>query len=243
MKKIAKKERWIKLVAVEEDRSPRGNWNTAMGWFPDIEVDQETGVVTITSYNSSGYQEKATVTTKSLGINQDKKRNCTQAYIRGEVDVRNWRNHKCSGSQKFVFAVFLGDDGHIYTHRAAAQKTWMEADAGNIRQRIRELGGWKLGSIQQGDILFVPARNGGQLPDSNFKHEIEAVGHHRFSRPILSAEKEMADTYRTHILVDRRPLKVKHRGDEGRRHPAVEIPVGQYYITTTHQGLRGTTRD
>ena len=73
----------IGVEILSEDCEPSGNWNTAKDWFPSIEVDQETRTVTVTRYNSYGYQSHASISTEWLEV--DRSEDGTQVFIRGEV--------------------------------------------------------------------------------------------------------------------------------------------------------------
>jgi hypothetical protein len=208
------------------DTSPSGNWNTAKDWFPTIEIDQAARHIQITTYDSSGHQKKASVSTEWINVNISDGRD--QVFVRGEVDCRNWINGKCSGSQKFCFAIFVGDDGHIYTHRATASKGWMEAAPDTIRKRLRKLGIGAVNVIQQGDFLLKPA-NGNALPDAEFDHEYMGSGHHRFELPVLRSGGQ---------VWIQEPTKVVHRtNDDTLRHPDITVPPGKYIVGTTAQSL------
>lgn len=129
-----KKLRVIKKI---ETVDPSGNWNTtAKDFFPDFEINQETGAIKVTSYEATGYQKKATIEIE--WIKHVTKGNAV--FVRGEVSCQNWKNRKCSGNQQFCFAIFEVDSGHIYTHRAPATKGWMSEKPENIRKRLRKLG-------------------------------------------------------------------------------------------------------
>lgn len=145
-------------------------------------VDQETRHIQITTFATCGYQKKASVETLHFSV--ERSDDGTQIFIRGEVDCRNWARGKCSGSQEFCYAVFVGDSGHVYIHRAPATKGWMNAEPGTIRKRLRKLGIGAKNVIQQGDFLLKPA-NDNAFEDEYFKHENMGSGHYKFDLPQL----------------------------------------------------------
>ena len=216
---------------------PGGNWNTAKDWFPTVNVDQATRTVNITTYETSGYQKKASVETESIETQLSE--NGDSLFIRGEVDVRNWQNGKCSGSQKFCYAVFVGDSGHIYTHRAPATKGWMTCKPEEIRKRLRKLGiGATENIVQQGDFLLKPA-NGSACPDADFKHETMGAGHHNFEMPVLYAHHKNGRQYKI-----TEPTQLIHTAVDGIQHPAVMVPEGIWIVGTTASQLNhGNARD
>lgn len=207
--------------------SPGGNWNTAKDWFPTIDVDQGRRHISVTTSDSTGHQKKASVETE--WINTDRSADGTQVFVRGSVDVKNWQNGKCSGSQKFCYAVFVGDDGHVYTHRAMASAGWMNAAPDTIRKRLRKLGIGAVNVVQQGDFLLKPA-NGNALPDSDFRHEYMGSGHHKFEIPVLRNGSQ---------IWIQEPTTIVHRATgDALRHPDVVVPPGKYIVGTTAQSLR-----
>jgi hypothetical protein len=209
---------------------PTGNWNTAKDWFPTIDVDQETRTVEITTFESASYEKKATVETEWMTTSLSESGD--SLYIRGEVYVKNWSNYKCSGSQKFCFAVFVGDSGHIYTHRASATKGWMNGNPEGIRKRLRKLGiGATEDLVQQGDFLLKPA-NGRTLEDTEFKHETTGAGHHNFEMPVLYAFDGKSRQYKI-----TEPTKLVHTAIDGIQHPTVTVPVGIWIVGTTASQL------
>lgn len=205
---------------------PGGNWNTAKEWFPTIEVDQLARYVTITTYETDGFQEKASVSLE--WINVDISDDHRAMYVRGEVNCRNWRNYKCSGSQQFCFAVFVGDSGHIYIHRAPAKKGWMNGNPNGILKRLRKLGiGADRGVIQQGDFLLKPANSKG-YPDEDFIHERMGSGHHNFEFPVLYHRGQYFITEPTMLI---------HTAVDGVQHPDVIVPPSKYFVGTTANQL------
>jgi hypothetical protein len=211
--------------------TPRGNWNTAGDWFPTIEINQETGLVSIEFFETSGRQDKASVSTEwsTFDLSDD----CQAMYIRGEVSCKNWRTPKCSGSQKFCFAIFVGDSGHIYTHRAPATKGWMEGDPNKILHRLRKLGiGVENPAYQQGDFLLKDA-NGNGYDDAEFKHETMGAGHHKFVAPVLFADGPKGRQY----LVKDEPVLLVHHATDGIQHPDVMVLPGKYIVGTTASQL------
>jgi len=214
----------------DEYVEPGGNWNTAKDWFPTIEVDQSTRTVDITCFKTSGYQKKASVETE--WIETELSESGDSLFIRGEVDVRNWQRGKCSGSQKFCYAVFVGDSGHIYTHRAPATKGWMSCNPADICKRLRKLGiGATENLVQQGDFLLKPA-NGAALNDAEFKHESMGAGHHNFEMPVLYA---YADNGRQYKITE--PTRLIHTAVDGIQHPTVTVPIGTWIVGTTANQL------
>jgi len=223
----------LSVETTTEIVSPGGNWNTAKDWFPTIEVNQDSRDIKVTFYDSEGHQKKATVETEWADVEYSKDRD--QVFIRGEVYCRNWINAKTSGSQKFCFAVFVGDSGHVYTHRAMASKGWMAADAGTIRKRLRKLGiGALNGVIQQGDFLLKPA-NGNAHPDEDFSHERMGFGHHIFEGPVLYHRGQFLLTEEMALI---------HTATDGIKHPDVVVPPGKWIVgTTANQLAHGNARD
>jgi len=218
---------WLKPWTTEETVTPSGNWNTAKDWFPTIDVDQDTRTIKITTYESYGHQKKASVETEWLDIAMSDDHRAM--YIRGSVDCRNWKNYKCSGSQDFCFAVFVGDSGHVYTHRAPATKGWMKGSPNDILKRLRKLGiGADKDVIQQGDFLLKPA-NGNGYPDAAFAHERMGSGHHNFEFPVLY--------HRGQYLITE-PTTLIHTAIDGIQHPDVIVPQGKYIVGTTANQLR-----
>jgi len=214
----------------EEIANPGGNWNTAKDWFPTIEVDQPKKLINIATYATEGRQKKATIDTDSIDYSLSK--NKDQCLITGEISCKNWSNYKCSGSQKFVFACFVGDSGHIYTHRAPATKGWLNCDPENIRKRLVKLGiGATDKVIQQGDFLLKPA-NSNAYPDEEFKHETMGAGHHKFECPVLYA---YGDTGRQYKITE--PTQLIHEAVDGIQHPTVTIPKGVWIVGTTANQL------
>jgi len=217
---------WLKPELVEEEVHPPGNWHTAKDWFPTIEVDQETREVVITTFHTVGRQKKATVATKwcSLDISKDHQ----ALYVRGKVSCYNWSNYKTPGLQNFCFAVFVGDSGHVYIHRAPASKGWMNASPDDILKRLRKLGiGADRGVIQQGDFLLKPA-NGQAHPDAAFVHERMGVGHHKFEIPVL---------YHWGQFWVQEPTLLIHHAVDGIQHPDVTVPPGKWIVGTTASQL------
>lgn len=218
----------IKTEAV----NPGGNWNTAKDWFPTINIDQESRHVTIITFKTHGYQKKAKVSTESIKV--DRSADGTQLFVRGEVECRNFSNGQCSGSQKFCYAVFVGDSDHIYTHRAPATKGWMNAQPDVIRKRLRKLGIGVEDALQQGDFLLKPA-NGNAHPDEDFQHERMGSGHHNFELPQL---------YHRGQFWIKEPTTLIHTATDGIQHPDIVVPAGKWIIgTTANQLSHSNARD
>lgn len=219
----------LRVLKKKEVVAPAGNWNTAKDWFPEINVNQETGTVKVTYFESYGYQDKASVETEELTI--DTKGD--SSFIRGNVSCKNWINYKCSGSQNFCFAVFQGDSGHIYIHRAPATKGWMNAKPQEIKKRLRKLGvGIEEVAYQQGDFLLKKA-NSTALNDNEFVHETMGAGHHVFDVPVLYA---FDGKHRQYWIKE--TVMLIHEAVDGIQHPTVEIKPGKYIVGTTANSLR-----
>jgi len=219
-----------------EKVAPSGNWNTAKDFFPTIDVNQETGKVEISTFYTVGHQDRASVDTEecTVSLSSDNK----AMYIRGEVSCKNWRNYQLSGSQKFCFAVFVGDSGHIYTHRAPATKGWLEGDPNKILARLRKLGiGVENPAYQQGDFLLKNA-NGNSYPDSEFLHETMGAGHHKFVAPVLYADGPSGRQY----LIKDEPVLLVHHATDGIQHPDVLVQPGKYVVGTTASQLEHSNK-
>jgi len=224
-----KKQIRVKTTTVEAEIY--GNWSVAKDFFPHIEVNQKTGYIKVECYENSGYQKKATVTLDSITV--DTKENCT--FIRGEVTCKNWVNYKCSKAQKFCFAIFEGDSGHIYTHRAPATKGWMNAKPSEIKKRLRKLGiGVEKVAVQQGDFLLKYASKETCPEDVEFKHETKGSGHHKFVSPILYADKNGQRFY----FVKDEPTLLAHKAIDGIQHPDQIVEPGKYVVGTTANSLK-----
>lgn len=213
--------------------SPSGNWNTAADWFPSISINQETWEVEITKFNTSGRQAKASISTNALNVKHSL---CgTQVLVTGEVDCRNWKNYKTSGTQTFCYAIFVGDTNHIYVHRAPATKGWLNLDPNKIRQRLVKLGiGAVKDVLQQGDFLLKPA-NGSSQPIESFKHEWNSASHHRFDQPVLS--QYVTNVGRFIYIPEGCTVELHHYATDGIQHPTITVPAGQYIIGNTANGL------
>lgn len=210
------------------DVNPGGNWNSAKDWFPRITVNQETKEMTIEVFNSVGYQKKASVETTECHVDIDN----DSAFVRGEVHVSNWVNHVCGGDQKFCFAVFVGDSGHVYIHRAPATKGWMSAKPSEIKKRLRKLGIGADNVYQQGDYLLKPA-NGKVFSDNEFKHEFNGSGHHKFEFSVLRCKNQ---------VWIQEPVNMVHHAVDGIQHPTITIPAGKYIMGTTANSLSHDNR-
>lgn len=216
-----------------ETVTPDGNWNTAKNWLPKIDVDQANMRIDVTYYETRGYQKKAAVDT--VDIDWDMSTDGDAVYIRGEVECRNWQNYKCSGSQKFCFAIFIGDSGHIYVHRAPATKGWMSGNPNDIRKRLRKLGiGSDIDVIQQGDFLLKLANSKAE-PDENFRHETMGAGHHSFECPVLYCYGEKSGSRQYKII---EPTRLIHTATYGIKHPDIIVQPGVYIVGTTANSLQ-----
>jgi hypothetical protein len=226
----------ITVNVKNETVTPTGNWNVAKDWFPSIDIDQKTKHVTITTYDTIGRQKKASIETTDIdtALSTDG----DQLLVTGEVDCRNWQKYKTSGSQKFVFAIFLGDSGHIYVHRAPATKGWLGLNPDRIRKRLVKLGiGAEKDVIQQGDFLLKPA-NGSSLPIDQFKHEWTSSSHHQFSEPVLS--EYVPSVGRLIYIPEGHSVELIHEAVDGIQHPTVTVPSGQWIIGSTASSLYHT---
>lgn len=223
----------ITVKVEKETVTPTGNWNSARDWFPTIEINQKKQHVLITTYETTGHQKKATVETTD--IDTELSADGEQLLITGEVDCRNWQNYKTSGSQNFVFAVFVGDSGHIYVHRAPATKGWRNLNPDRIRKRLVKLGiGAEQNVIQQGDFLLKPA-NGASLPVDQFKHEWSSSSHHQFTEPVLS--EYVRHVGRIILIPVGHTVDLVHEAVDGIQHPTVTVPEGQWIIGSTANSL------
>jgi|GEM_PF-5291257 len=205
--------------------------------IPDVVVHQPSRTVVIRTQETDGYQDYACVDT-DLEIRHGA--DGQGAIASGCVRVSCWGASSAHGGRRgLCFAAFLGDSGHVYVHRAPATSTWtgMEASGAAIRERLRKLGGATRGTIQQGDLLFVPA-NGRSLPPESYQHEVGALGHHVPALPLLQAwiGSERA-------LLVREPTEIRHLPAQGATHPTITLPAGQWIVRTTASSLRGGGRD
>ncbi len=228
----------METIIKNEIISPRGNWATAKDFFPLINVDQEKKVITITTYESEGRQKYASISTDALRVKMSLDK--TQCLVKGLVNCKNWKHWECSKAQSFVFAIFVGDSGHIYIHRAPATKGWLELDPEKIRKRLIKLGiGATTGIIQQGDFILKPA-NGNSLPIDQFLHEWSSSSHHKFSEPLLS--EYISRVGRIIYIPEGKSVKLVHEAIDGIQHPTVTVPAGQWIIGTTASSLRHSNR-
>lgn len=222
----------LKVKDVFEKVEPSGNWHTAKDFFPTFKIIQETGLITITHYDTVGYQKYAKVESTPFVIKMSK--NKDQVLITGEVDCWNFRHGKCSGTQAYCFAIFIGDSGHIYTHRATASKGWMNLDPEKIRKRLVKKGiGAVVNVLQQGDFLLKPAGIN-SVPEENFKHEWTSRSHHIFSEPLPS----FMSNHGRHILIKEGEVELHHVAVDGIQHPTIKVPAGQWIIGSTSPSLR-----
>lgn len=204
--------------------APARNWSTAKDFFPEVEINQETGSIHVQVFNSSGHQKKASITT--TWIKSDTKGNL--CFLRGEVSCKNWKHWECSGSQKFCFAIFEGDSGHIYIHRAPASKGWMNAKPEEIKSRLRKLGIGAANVLQQGDFLLKPVNDTGL----DFAHETMGSGHHKFVAPVLYCDENGKRYYKVE-----EETKIIHHAVDDIQHPDLVVPIGVYVVGTTTTSL------
>lgn len=210
-----------------------GKRDTANDWFPRITVDQQTKSIKIEVFNSYGYQKNCSISTEidTPEYSADK----LACFVRGEVEAKNWHDWRNSKTQSFCFAIFQGDSGHIYIHRAPATKGWMNESPDNILKRLRKLGiGASEKVFQQGDFLLKPA-NGNAYSDSEFAHEKMGSGHHNFELPQLYHRGQFWIKEATTLI---------HTAIDGIQHPDILVPPGKYIVGTTASQLRhGNARD
>lgn len=215
--------------------TPSGNWNTAKDYFPEIDVNQETGSIEIRYFDTEGHQKKASVMTHSCGCEASP--DGQVVMVRGEVTVKNWMHYQCSGSQKFVFAIFVGDSGHIYVHRAPATKGWLTCKPESVLKRLRKLGiGAERVAYQQGDFLLKNA-NGNAYPDDQFVHETMGAGHHKFDAPVLYASRNGQRQYWI-----KESVTLTHEAVDGIQHPTLTVEPGKYIVGTTANGLHHSNK-
>ena len=81
-------------------------------------------------------------------------------YVRGEVYVRNWINGKCSGSQKFCFAVFVGDSDEVRYARITKTRAYVVVDEGPNGEPIWET--WKIRNHVSYELIFDHSPTGFQ---------------------------------------------------------------------------------
>jgi len=224
----------LKVEVKESSVNPTGNWNTARSFFPIINIDQEKGLINVESLSTVGRQKKASIETTMYATKFSKDR--TQVLISGEVYCRNWINGKTSGTQAFCFVIFIGDSGHIYTHRAPATKGWLNCSPESLKKRLVKLGiGALKGVLQQGDFLLKPA-NGNMQPIESFKHEWTSSSHHKFSEPLLS--KYVDKVGRIIYILNGKTVELHHEAVDGIQHPTIQVPAGQWIIGSTATQLR-----
>lgn len=227
MKSAAKVQK-MSFVQTTIDANPR-RWAKTNDLMPVISVNQETREVTVSVQEASGYQKNASVQTDwcEIEISEDG----LQMYVRGQVTVKNWNDWRCSGTQKFCFAVFVGDTQHIYVHRAPSTKGWMEAKPEGILARLRKLGiGCSKVAYQQGDFLLKAVDS---LEGINFKHETMGAGHHKFTSPVLYVDYRRNRFY----LVKDEPVTLVHYAIDGLQHPTQIVAPGIYMVGTTASQL------
>lgn len=223
----------LKIKIKQTSINPSGNWNVAKNWFPTIEINQETGKINIETFYTEGMQKRASITTTTYRNKFSKEKD--QLLISGEVYCRNWVHGKLSGTQIYVFAIFVGDSGHIYIHRAPATKGWLNCNANNIKNRLVKLGiGAISGVLQQGDFLLKPA-NGNSQPIDIFKHEWNTSSHHRFDQPVLS--EYIQKIGRIIYIPDGKTVELHHEAVDGIQHPTITVPAGQWIIGSTASQL------
>ena len=207
-----------------------GNWWGPKDIFPAIEVDQATGTVTVEFFDVA---DSKRAWGKTHEHTEDLSADGTALFVRGMTGVKNVKHPECGGRQQFCYAIFEGDSGHIYVHRAVASKGWMAASPAEIRKRLRKLGiGADAGVVQQGDFLLKPA-NGSSLPDEEFKHEYMGSGHHKFELPVLRSGGQ--------IWVQE-PTNLVHHAVDGIQHPTVTVQPGKYIVGTTAPSLEHSNK-
>lgn len=224
----------ITVTTQDREHAGVGNWAGPRDLFPEINVDQDTACVRVVYWDlyDSKRGQYGTTHEHSETISEDGQ----VVRITGMCGLRNDRRHT-GGRQTFCFFVFRGDSGHLYTHRSVASKGWLECPPEKLLKRLRKLGiGADKGVVQQGDFLLKPA-NGSAYPESDFAHESMGAGHHQFAAPVLYADGSNGRQY-----LIREPILLQHHAVDGIQHPDIMVPVGQYIVGTTSEGLRHTNR-
>lgn len=212
----------------------RGNWTTARDLFPELSVDQDTAEVSVRRFDAEWDPKYGGGKTHECDV--EISADGQAMFVRGMCGYRNERR-RVGGRQKFCYAIFRGDSGHIYIHRATASAGWMAAAPETITRRLRTLGiGADRGVIQQGDFLLKPA-NGRAFPDEEFRHEYMGSGHHTFELPVLRAYAAGV----SQVLITT-PTRLHHEPVDGIQHPEVIVPPGKYIIGTTSAGLAHDNR-
>jgi len=203
---------------------------------PILEIDQTSRTVTVVHPMTTGYQSYASVTSEvaiELGLDGE------GAMVVTDCTIRNWVDWRRSTSQIFVHFVFVGDSGHVYVHRPPATETWLRQspEGADIRKRLRRLGGTTEGTIQQGDMLFVPA---GRLllPLEQYRHEVSTFGHHVPAVPVLQAYNG-----RHSLILILETTEIRHLPTTGAVHPPIVLPPGQWIVRHTARSLRGGGQD
>lgn len=224
----------ITVKIKNEEIKSLGNWAGPRDLFPLIEVNQETAEVGVT------YREICDNKRGQWGKTHEHEETISSdgqvLKITGLTGLRNDRR-KTGGRQRFCFFVFRGDSGHLYTHRATANKGWLFCDPKLLLKRLRKLGiGADKNVIQQGDFLLKPA-NGKAYPDEVFLHETTGAGHHNFEMPVLYATGDKGRQYKI-----TEPTLLIHIATDGIQHPTITVPPGIYAIGTTSNGLAHSNR-
>jgi hypothetical protein len=224
----------LRILRKKEIIVPSGNWSKAKDYFPEISIDQNTGTIRVTTFESEGHQQKGSLAL--LWISTQTEGNA--AFVRGEVHYLNYKHYELSGPQKFCFAIFEDDSGHIYIYRAPATSRWMAEKPENIHKRLRKLGiGIEEPAIQQGDFLLKKVdRN--RPTQEEFKHETMGAGHHKFVAPVLYCDKDGKRFYWV-----QEPVLLVHQAVDGIQHPDVIVEPGVYVVGMTatslqHENLR-----
>ncbi|HPD18013.1 MAG TPA: hypothetical protein PLE19_24010 [Planctomycetota bacterium] len=228
----------ITFEVYESEYESLDNWAGPRELFPTIEVDQASQRVTITYWSiRNGRRGQWGCTHESY---EELSADGQVLRITGLTGLRNDRRHT-GGRQRFCFIVFVGDSGHIYTHRSVASKGWMTSPVDRLLSRIRRLGlgASDAGCIQQGDFLLRPA-NGQAQPAEVFAHEWQGAGHHRFSQPVLSAYVQGVG--RMILVREGEDVRIVHEAVDGIQHPTVTVPAGQWIVGTTSPSLYHPSR-
>ena len=215
-------------VEVHHEDISVGNWAGPADLIPRIVVDQSSALVRVYYRFTRGRKAGGVTHEHVERLSPDRQ----SLLVTCHVGLRNYKNSQCGGRQHFVFAIFVGDSGHIYIHRAPATSGWLNCPPDRITARLRKLGcGAENVAYQQGDFLLKHAR-GNAYPPELFAHETFGAGHHRFLSPVLYADGDYGRQIR---LTE--TLLLRHEPVDGVRHPDIVVQPGTYIIGLTSSGL------
>jgi len=225
----------ITIKITNQEVSPGRRWARS-ACLPGTHI-QDDEVTVIMPY-TEGYQKNKTVECELDG----RRDGGDVIILTGHASMRDWRERRYSGDQRWVLVIFRGDSGAIYIHRPPATKGWLECPPEKALARLRKLGiGAESPEYQQGDFLLKKA-NGKAYPQEAFLHETTGSGHHTFVTPVLYCDQHGGE-YGRQLLVTE-PVLLVHGAVDGIRHPDVLVQPGQYIVGTTARSLRtGALRD